>query len=148
MTGNHWTDMFEQPRQHGRASAPPLTVQSSDDDQDTPDYDVSIYRPWIVQRGRSRPPMMLEFRRYEPRSGLWSAWAIAYPMLLGLEYTGDCLLSLDFGSQKIVLEGYGLQDLSRQIQNGSVVAIQEYCQDFWNCDRTKPIIRKIKRFID
>lgn len=94
--------------------------------------DVSEYRPWILQRSRSHPAMMLEFRRYEPRSGLWTGWAISYPHLVTLEYTGDKLLSLDFGSRQVMVEGRGLDELARYIQQGAVLAIQEHAPAIWS----------------
>lgn len=134
-TGN-WRSMFEQDRGGKPAGAKPSAAQSEMPREQSPDddelaLDPAVYKPWILQRGRSRPVMMLDFRRYEPRSGLWSGWAMAYPHLIGMEYTGDTLLSLDFGKCQVTLKGKGLDDLVRHIQQGSVTAIQEYAQIVW-----------------
>lgn len=106
--------------------------------------DPAEYKPWIVQRGRSQPAMMLEFRRYEPRSGLWSGWAISYPHLVTLEYTGDKLLSLDFGSRHVVIEGQGLDELARYIQQGVVLTIQEHAAAIWSATPKGPAVSAIR----
>lgn len=115
MTGN-WRDLFEERgRPAGGSAAPPPRVEP-DDVELAPD--LSVYRPWTLQRGSSRPALMLELRRYEPRSGLWSGWQLAYPTLVAAEYTGDRLLSLDFGTRQFVIEGRGLDELARHLQIG------------------------------
>jgi hypothetical protein len=57
--------------------------------------------------------------------------AAKLPTLLAAEYTGDRLLSLDFGSRQFVIEGRGLDELARYLQQGSVVAIHEYASSVW-----------------
>lgn len=132
----NWRSMFEADRGGKAPGAPAPTTRreiprEQAPDDDASELDPSIYRPWILQRGRSHPAMMLEFRRYEPRSGLWTGWAIAYPLLVGLEYTGDKMLSLDFGTRQIIIQGTGLDELARHIQLGAVVAIQEHAAAVW-----------------
>jgi hypothetical protein len=131
----NWRAMFEPERGAQRAEPSPAASAEPPPgpavEDETRQLDLSVYRPWILQRGRSRPAMMLEFRQYEPRSGLWSGWAIAYPHLVGLEYTGDRMLSLDFGTRHIVIEGVGLDELARHIQQGAVVAIHEHAPTVW-----------------
>lgn len=94
-------------------------------------HDSSEYQPWVLQRGRSRPAMMLHLRRFEPRSGLWMGWELSYPHLVAAEYTGDKLLSLDFGTRQFMLEGSGLDELARHLQTGGVLLIQEYAATIW-----------------
>jgi hypothetical protein len=94
-------------------------------------HDSSEYQPWVLQRGRSRPAMMLHLRRFEPRSGLWMGWELSYPHLVAAEYTGDKLLSLDFGTRQFMLEGSGLDELARHLQTGGVLLIQEYAMAIW-----------------
>ena len=131
----NWRAMFEPNRGSKPADAPPSSrsemPREPTPDEEAPGLDLSVYRPWILQRGRSHPAMMLEFRRFEPRSGLWVGWAIAYPHLVTLEYTGDKMLSLDFGTRQVIVEGRGLDELARYIQQGAVVTIQEYAAQLW-----------------
>jgi len=136
MTGNNWRDRFEPQRDIGGSAmgAPPSPPHRSPDgefEDDGVGVDPSAYQPWTLQRGRSRPSMMIDFRRYEPRSGLWSGWAFAYPHLVGIQYTGSRLLSLDFGSAHVVVEGDGLDQLARYIQQGTVLSVQEFAPMIW-----------------
>jgi hypothetical protein len=85
----------------------------------------------VLQRGRSRPAMMLHLRRFEPKSGLWMGWQLAYPHLVAVEYIGDKMLSLDFGGRQFMIQGNGLGELARHLQNGSVLMVQEYCDKAW-----------------
>lgn len=93
--------------------------------------DTQEYRPWVLQRGRSRPALMLHLRRYEPKSGLWTGWQLSYPHLVAVEYTGDSLLSLDFGTRQFIIEGTGLTELARHLQTGSVLMVQEFSAKIW-----------------
>jgi hypothetical protein len=95
-------------------------------------FDEAEYKPWVLQRGRSRPAMMLHLRRYEPKSGLWVGWQLAYPHLVAVEYTGDRLLSLDFGTRHFIVEGSGLHELARHLQIGSVLMVQEFAKGVWS----------------
>lgn len=140
---SNWQDIFEPKRGTGMPplpSAEPVSV----DDVDL-SFDLDVYRPWIIQRGRSRPPMMLELRRYEPRSGLWSGWQLSYPHLVAIEYVGDRMLSMDFGTRHFVIEGQGLRELARQTQCGAVLAIQEYASAVWPNRPSNPIVTAIRR---
>ena len=144
MTGN-WRDRFEP--QPGPGSAAPQSMARTDGREPESEplgFDPHEYRPWILQRGRSRPAMMLELRRYEPRSGLWTGWALAYPHLIALEYTGDRLLSLDFGQRQFVIEGVGLDELARHIQQGTVLAVQEYAAALWASPNGAPSVTAIR----
>ncbi len=93
--------------------------------------DTAEYAPWVLQRGRGRPVMMLHLRRFEPKSGLWCGWEIAYPHLIAVEYTGDKMLSLDFGTRQFMLQGLGLDELVARLQQNSVLMVQEYCDKVW-----------------
>lgn len=150
---SHWRQMFER---DGRRDVPPVAgsgrppggaTSGFDDGHDAAQFglspqqvteeaalalaqDADDYRPWILQRGM-RPVMLLHLRRYEPRSGLWMGWQVSYPHLVAAEYTGDRLLSLDFGSRQFVIEGTGLGELNRHLQTGSVLMVQEYSSTIW-----------------
>lgn len=144
MTGN-WADTFGGGR-NGQRSSPASDDQARyepDDIELAPD--LSAYRPWTLQRGRSRPTLMLELRRYEPRSGLWSGWQLSYPTLLAAEYTGDRLLSLDFGSRQFVIEGRGLDELARHLQQGNVIAIQEFASALWQRQPDGAVVGAIRK---
>jgi hypothetical protein len=122
-----------QPDLRGELPRPPLSPEEITDEAamalalDTPEY-----KPWVLQRGRGRPAMMLHLRRYEPKSGLWCGWQVAYPHLVATEYTGDGFMSLDFGTRQFVIEGSGLHELNRHLQLGSVLMVQEYAKGVWS----------------
>ena len=102
-----WREMFEPQRSPGAArAAPPPECDDLELDDDR-ELDLANYKPWLVQRGRSRPAMMLHLRRYEARSGLWMGWAMSYPSLIAAEYVGDRMVSLDFGTRQFMIEGEG-----------------------------------------
>ena len=110
--------------------------------------DMAEYRPWILQRGRSRPAIMLHLRRYEPKSGLWTGWQrwqMSYPHLAAVEYVGDRMLSLDFGQRQFVIEGTGLGELARHLQSGSVLMVQEYSQTIWSMRGHDPLMSIITK---
>jgi hypothetical protein len=88
---------------------------------------------------------MLHLRRYEPRSGLWSGIQLSYPTLLAVEYTGDRLLSLDFGTRQFVIEGRGLNELARHLQRGSVITVQEYAPRVWASPPPGSLIAAIRK---
>ncbi|WP_067734193.1 hypothetical protein [Novosphingobium naphthalenivorans] len=139
----NWREMFEprrpvppNPASTPRPVEPPggqggaqAAAYEDGDAEEAVTHDPSIYKPWVLQRGRSRPPLMLELRRYEPKSGMWQSWMVSYPHLIAVELTGDRLLSLDFGSRQFVIEGSGLDELARHLQQGSVVTVVEFPRD-------------------
>ena len=92
--------------------------------------DIQEYRPWILQRG-TRPLMMLNLRRFDAQAGHWLGWQVSYPHLVAVEYVGDRLLSLDFGTRHFVIEGTGLGELARHLQTASVQAVVEFTRDAW-----------------
>lgn len=48
---------------------PPLLPHDEPrEDDGPPDLDTVEHKPWALQRGRSRPAMMLHLRRFEPKS--------------------------------------------------------------------------------
>lgn len=148
MTGSHWREMFEQPRDSGgrpAAGVPPAPLPPREDADDDPlASDLTAYRPWILQRGRGRPAMMLHLRRYEARSGLWTGWAMPYPGLLAVEYVGDRMLSLDFGMRQFIVQGVGLDQLLGPLQQGAVLALHEHSAAVW-AQPTGPCISSIRR---
>lgn len=147
----NWRAMFEQPRGSGpmpiEPKGGPQTRTGYDDagaDHDG-EFDPAIYRPWILQRGRSRPAALIDLRWYDARAGMWMGCAMAYPQLVSVEYAGERMVNLDFGKRQFVLEGEGLIELVRRIQDGSVVAIQEYTPSLWPQRPSGLCITSIKR---
>lgn len=142
MTGN-WRDMFEDGRngqQAGAAAPPPI---GEVDDPLAPDP--AQYRPWIIQRGRTRPALLLNLRKFDPKSGLLIGWQASYPHLVAADYVGERMLSLDFGLRQFVIEGVGLGELVRHLQDGAVLAIQEYSAKIWPEHPTGPIVTAINK---
>lgn len=92
--------------------------------------DIQEYRPWILQRG-TRPLMMLHLRRFDAQAGHWLGWQVSYPHLIAVEYVGDRLLSLDFGTRHFIIEGIGLGELARHLQTASVQAVVEFSSETW-----------------
>ena len=162
-TGN-WRDMFEQGRSGARGIGAPQQPphmpppQSSlphgepnghasapYEDDGALALDLSVYRPWVLQRGRGRPSMLLELRRYEPKSGLWIGWQIAYPHLIAVEYIGDKMLSLDFGTRQFMIEGHGLDQLARHLQQGAVQTVVEYSDRVWGQRPEGAVVQRIMK---
>jgi hypothetical protein len=102
------------------------------------------YRPWILQRNRTRPAMMLHLRRYDPRSAFWIGWVVAYPSLVAVEYIGEAMLSLDFGMRQFMLEGRNLGELVNHLQEGTVLCVQEYAASYWPVQPASAVISKIQ----
>ena len=135
-----------QPPPDGDADRSPLSSEEvADEAAMALALDATEYKPWVLQRGRSRPAMMLHLRRFEPKSGLWMGWQMSYPHLIAVEYVGDKMLSLDFGTRQFVIEGRGLQDLAQPLQRGAVLAIQEYSTDHWNSIDLANVVTSIIR---
>jgi hypothetical protein len=132
----------------GEIPRPPLTPEEITDEAAMAlALDAPEYKPWVLQRGRGRPAMMLHLRRFEKKSGLWCGWQIAYPHLVAVEYIGDKMLSLDFGARQFVIEGTGLQELARHLQSGSVLSLQEYSQRIWPERASGSVVSAITRMM-
>lgn len=145
--GHHWRDMFAPPRGAAPgqpASPPPPQPDDAALDDGSPSHDLTSYKPWLLQRGRSRPSLMLGLRRFDGRSGLWQGWGLSYPALQTVEYMGDRMLSLDFGSRQFMLEGRGLDELARRISEGSVLVIFEYAAQVWPTLPDGPVVTGIR----
>ena len=142
---SNWADMFEE---RGPRQAQPAERARPETDDLELAPDLSVYKPWVLQRGRSRPILMLELRRFEPRSGLWTGWQLSYPTLMSAEYTGDMVLSLDFGTRQFFLQGRGLDELARHLQQGVVVTVQEYASSLWPAAPAGPLVTSIQRVGD
>lgn len=169
-SSNHWRQMFERdPRGVGQrapdasamppprapayddgfvppaSDAPPSSPESIIDETamalalDAPDY-----RPWILQRGRTRPSLMLHLRRFDSRARQWTGWIIAYPHLLAAEYCGSNLVALDFGARQFMLEGEGFSELIDHLQSGHVLCLQEYAPSVWADKPNGPCISAIR----
>lgn len=148
----NWRGMFEQNRASGRGlgggngmNAPPPPEREVPPDDDALTLDLTDYKPWVLQRGRSRPAMMLDLCRFDERSGLWVGWQVSYPHLIAVEYIGDKMLSLDFGFRQFMIEGEGLSELARHLQAGTVLALREYAASVWPKGHAVPWIRSIRR---
>jgi hypothetical protein len=107
--------------------------------------DLSAYRPWVLQRVKSRPAMLLHLRRFEPRSGMWTGWALSYPSLIAVEYIGERMVSLDFGARQFMIEGEGLDQMIGALQEATVTALQEYNAAVWPAKSAGPLIASIRR---
>jgi hypothetical protein len=107
------------------------------------DPEPNEYRPWILQRGSGRPAMLLDLRRYDPKTGTLTGSLVSYPQLMAVDYWGDRVVTLDFGSRHYVIEGAGLGDLPRWLQQGAVLAIQEYSSKIWPRRGDGALISKI-----
>lgn len=138
-----WQDAFRTPTS-GKDTPPPPVVDLPDDDM-APAPDPAAYQPWLLQRGRGRPTMFLDLRRVEGRTGEVTGSLVSYPSLLAVDYIGEHLISLDFGHRHYVIEGSGLGELARRLQQGSVVAIQEFSGRVWSQPGSGPIVTKIEK---
>lgn len=149
--GTHWRDMLNQQGRGarqvgGEAPLPPPSLTQAEPEREEPlELDMAEYRPWVLQRGRSRPAALLDLRWYDARASLWLGCAVAYPHLAAAEYIGDRMLSLDFGKRQFVIEGEGLAELVRRIQEGSVIAIQEYAKAVWPRRQEGPVVFSIRK---
>lgn len=141
--GKNWTAMFE-PSPRGASAHAPEAAPAMEEVTELPAHDTGGYRPWTLQRGSSRA-LMIDFRRYEPRMGRWNGWAIAYPQLVGIDYTGDALLGLDFGKVQVIVEGRGLDELARHLQQGTVIAIHEYAAPVWSQPGAGAMVSAIRK---
>ena len=139
----NWTEMFDGPSRGAPEPVPPGSSAEPYDDLTLNAREE--YKPWSLQRGRSRPVMMVEFRRHEPRSGLWTCWALTYASLVSLEYTGDQLLSLAFGTCVVIVHGRGLDALARHVEEGAVMAVHEHAPSLWAAPSHGPTVSRIER---
>lgn len=140
---DRWQDMFQP---HGGGSHPGVpSSDRSDGLEDEPGLIPAHYRPWVLQRVKSRPAMMMHLRRFEARSGLWMGWALSYPNLVAAEYTGDRMLSLDFGARQFMVQGVGLDQLIAPLQQGVVIALYEHTTSVWPGASAGPVISSIRR---
>ena len=141
----NWTSMFEP--QAREAPSPPQSPPPVEppDEAELAGVDLSAYKPCQLQRGRSRPALMLGLRRFDAKSGLWHSWSMAYPSLYAIDVIGDRMVSLDFGTRQFVLEGRGLDELARHIQSGTVLAIEEYSPHIWPQPTDGVVISKIEK---
>lgn len=141
----NWRSMFEQSRGGQPSVAPPPTpphIQEVEEEPLAPD--LAFYRPWVVQRGRTRPALLLNLRKFDPKSGLLIGWQASYPYLVSADYVGEKMLSLDFGRRQFVIQGSDLTELVRHLQQGTVLAIQEYSNQVWPELPPGPVITAIE----
>jgi hypothetical protein len=141
MTGN-WRDRFEQGRGEQHPVPPPPLIE---DEEDLIQPGAIPYRPWIIQRGRTRPALLLNLRKFDPKSGMLIGWQASYPYLISADYVGERMLSLDFGRRQFVIQGTDLTELLRHLQQGTVLAIQEYAAQVWPQLPPGPVVTAIAK---
>jgi len=148
MSESNWQDLFEQ-RRGDRAAGPTIPSTNADSQSDEPELasppNPQDYRPWLLQRSRGRPVMFLDLRRFEPRTGGLIGCQMSYPYLSTIDYLDDRMVSLDFGVRQFVIEGSGLNVLALWLQQGQVLAIQEYSPRIWPALPSGPIVRVINQ---
>jgi len=106
--------------------------------------DPQEYRPWILQRGRSRPVPNLHLRRFDQRSGQWQGWIVPYPFV-AVEYCSDSMFSLDFGTRHFVVEGRRLSDeIVAHLHDGTVLCLQEHSPAIWPKAPTGAMVSRIR----
>lgn len=135
-----WQEMFDKRGGAAPAAAPAERLDGSPDMAGPPDP--SDYRPWILQRG-GRPALFIDLRRFEPRTGILHGCQMSYPHLVSVDYVGDRLVQLDFGSRKYAIEGEGLAQLVAHLQQGQVLAIQEYSSLIWRVPVRGPKVSRL-----
>lgn len=138
---NTWQEMYE--RKAPPAPVGGARVGGTDDVPHQLDPEPTEYRPWVLQRGSGRPAMLLDLRRFEPKTGTLTGSLVSYPQLMAVDYWGDRVVTLDFGSRHYVIEGTGLGDLPRWLQQGAVLAIQEYSARIWPLEIGGPTVHRI-----
>lgn len=147
--GTNWQEsLFGQARPGGALPGQPAASAPPDDaalEDDATAPDLQTYRPWIIQRGRSRTASMLGLRRFDPRGGHWLGWGLPYHGLFAVEYVGDRLVTLDFGMRQFVIEGRGLDELARRIKQGAVAMVMEYAPTIWPDAPPGPVVTGIQR---
>lgn len=143
----NWRSMFEPPQLQAatQGSVAPGAEAAPPEFDDALVLDTAQYQPWLLQRIRNRIPAMIHLRRFEPKSDQWLGWMVPYPSLCAVDYVGDGLLTLDFGLRQFAVEGCGLDELARQLQQGTVLVVQEYCPGLWPEPPVGPAIRAIRR---
>lgn len=138
-----WQDMFDKRQVAATEALSTNPAQlASDEPEWAPPPDPAEYKPWLMQRG-GRPAMFIDLRRFEPRTGSLIGSLMSYPALIAVDYIGDHMLALDFGARQFVLEGAGLDSLAARLQQGMVLAIQEFSPKVWATSVPAQVVRKI-----
>lgn len=136
---SNWTEMFDKKPSSQVMEAAPA---EAGEPEWAPPPDPKHYRPWLMQRG-GRPAMFIDLRRFEPKTSTLTGCLMSYPALIAVDYIGDHMLSLDFGNRRFILEGAGLTDLAARLQQGMVLAIQEFSPKVWQAPPFGSVINKI-----
>ena len=141
-SSENWRDLFEKRRPaEGQAVRTDADdTAPGDEGEIAPPPDPKEYRPWILQRG-GRPALFIDLRRFEPKTGALIGCQMSYPHLIAIDYIGDRMVSLDFGARQFVIEGTGLSELPGRLQQGLVLAIQEYSSTTWAACGTPKVTR-------
>jgi hypothetical protein len=100
---NNGQDMFEPRRPESPAAITPQGIADDPIDEAAPAPDPRNYQPWIIQRGRWRPALLLDFRQFEPRGGMLTGCQMPYHHLAGIDDLGDGMVSLDYGVLQFVI---------------------------------------------
>jgi hypothetical protein len=125
-----WGDMFA--KQAPDAPESPSIKEEAQDDFDLlPGVDPKLYRAFIVQRGRSRQGLFLDFRSFDERSGALKGTMLSYPQLVAIDYVDDHTILLDFGMRHVRIEGEQLAELIARLHTGQVSVLQAYSEKIW-----------------
>lgn len=136
---SNWQDMFDKRKTEEQAKPGP---EEAGEPEWAPPPDPAEYRPWLIQRG-GRPAMFIDLRRFEPKTGALIGCLMSYPALIAVDYIGDHMVALDFGVRRFVIEGTGLASLAARLQQGMVLAIQEFSPKLWPASRPAEAVTKI-----
>lgn len=141
---NSWQETFGRRRPEEMQAARGGSVEplAEGEPDIAPPPDPREYKPWILQRG-GRPAMFLDLRRFEPKTGDLIGTQMSYPHLIAIDYIGDRMVSLDFGARQFVVEGTGLSELPGRLQQGMVLAIQEFSSILWKSPTAERLVTRI-----
>ncbi|MCC2099400.1 MAG: hypothetical protein KDJ29_21090 [Hyphomicrobiales bacterium] len=146
---SNWQDFLSRNQQGVATSTPadgsaePLYANLEGDEAITAP-DPAQYRAFLLQRGSGRPPLFIDLRRFDPRSGALIGTLMSYPQLTAVDYVDGHSAVLNFGLRQFRIEGQGLEELILRLHAGSVAAIQEYTAKLWpKPPLSGPVVRRI-----
>lgn len=139
---SNWQEMFDKQRPAATLVKPEPASDVASEPEFAPPPDPREYKPWILQRG-GRPALFIDLRRFDPKAGFLIGCQMSYPHLVAVDYIGDHMVALDFGSRQFVIEGESLSELPPRIQQGSVLAIQQYSTQIWRQHARGPVINAL-----
>lgn len=141
-TQRNWEEFYKRSPASG---TPSVKEDAQDEFDELPGIDPREYKPFFLQRGRSRPAMFLDLRSIDPRSGALTGTMLSYPQLVAVDYVDDHTILLDFGMRHVRIEGEGLAELIARLHSGSVSVVQAWSPKIWGAEepKGKPIVRSI-----